>query len=394
MQNRELIIFTSTANKFDNLLSINNYHIYYDIFHFFNYTEGLNILNQSVKNYFNLLIEIIESLDNEAKYSDVYIKNLQEQIIIHMKDTSKNDIYFKKKQIQFQLRIMNILNKFQKDNKDDLFAIYKTARQFNYLDIFYVMIEKLLFFSCKLKNETDTKKLKYNVKYSISFFNDTLIKISFDIMDVLYSLQDCFNDIEEIKIMNEFVRKNNLPNILYNLHSSNYKSISKKSADVYNIINHQINFNNELHNKEQTIERMRNFTNGLFDNLNNWENIAICGGSVFNCCRKNITEHPPNSDIDIFLYGPDMKNTLKRLLEYLDNEIRNKFGKAVNIYYGRDRSLFHILIENIKPSIQIVCNNSSNTISDVLTKFDLSHIKLAFSNNEIYATGDAVISLY
>lgn len=139
-------------------------------------------------------------------------------------------------------------------------------------------------------------------------------------------------------------------------------------------------------------KRFHSYTNGLFlkspnpefsGQEFNWTGICVAGGSAL----KLITPWTTNSelrssDIDVFVAGEtfhDRSTAFKRALSWFEGS---------NVYFSVRGSVVTIFYKNMPRKIQLI-SISERTPFDVISRFDFSHVAVAFVGNAWIWTPEA-----
>jgi hypothetical protein len=136
------------------------------------------------------------------------------------------------------------------------------------------------------------------------------------------------------------------------------------------------------------ISRLKLFTeNMLCDiNLKEFNNVAIAGGCLSLILSRSYVDFNkyPNSDIDLFVWGPESETTINKLLIQLhrsNNMLVFKRGRIVTI-----------LVRYKQRNIQII-NSPLNSLQEILEDFDYSISRVAFNGELFLCTQDYLLSL-
>jgi len=136
---------------------------------------------------------------------------------------------------------------------------------------------------------------------------------------------------------------------------------------------------------QQFLRNFQHFTGGIFDKSPNpeidsfqqfdWSGVCIAGGSGLQMMEEPYLPKR-SSDIDLFIYGPNAKQSSKKI-QYLLN-----WFSSPKTYFGVIGSVISVYIVDYPRVIQIVCSNDS-CIYDIISRFDLSHIQWAISKSTL-----------
>ena len=145
---------------------------------------------------------------------------------------------------------------------------------------------------------------------------------------------------------------------------------------------------------------LEKFSNNLF-HINGliqyfpFTNACIAGGSLNLLLDKGIKDIDKNvamihSDIDIYIYGT---SNPRKVVEGIIGYIYSRFQDE-NMYVGFKGSVIYIWSNKIGRIVQLcIMSSKYNTICDIISDFDLDHIKVAYDGNYIYYKKDAIKSM-
>lgn len=126
-----------------------------------------------------------------------------------------------------------------------------------------------------------------------------------------------------------------------------------------------------------------------------WNKVVLAGGLIEWVLTNPSERIPASSDIDIFVVGEgeSIVNTLNVLLQYF-NVPRTPDGRK-NRYISTKGgySVFEVRIMGYQRPIQIILSTNSINAYDVISRFDLSNIRLCYYNGHFYGTPDSITTL-
>lgn len=122
----------------------------------------------------------------------------------------------------------------------------------------------------------------------------------------------------------------------------------------------------------------------LYDYIKSNPNICIAGGyPTLMHYNKNLADYP-DSDIDIFVIGPDSVENAKGLLHFINKNYKAKFVKG--------DAVIDIKIKNYERPLQVIVTQYQN-INELLYTFDTDYNKCALYLGDTYITFDAKYSV-
>lgn len=152
---------------------------------------------------------------------------------------------------------------------------------------------------------------------------------------------------------------------------------------------------------ETAQERFHNFTFGLLDKPLNesdvefpYNNVVIAGGSISKILNAAYDiKKARQSDVDIFIYANTHDERTRVFSELLDwfKSYNVEFG-TTRTYYAVRGSVVTIYIKDIERKFQIISANAT-TVSDVIGRFDMTHIQWCFQNGKYFGTPGACKAL-
>lgn len=117
-----------------------------------------------------------------------------------------------------------------------------------------------------------------------------------------------------------------------------------------------------------------------------FSNIVIAGGLISAIMEKDFekkTDIYANSDIDIFVYGLNQSNTLKKIQQLYDC-IQEKYNYEEISFTYPASMVVTILIPNVRP-IQIV-GTEKKTDMELISDFDLTHCQIGYGSSGLIYT--------
>lgn len=121
-----------------------------------------------------------------------------------------------------------------------------------------------------------------------------------------------------------------------------------------------------------------------------WENVAIAGGCISKIIGADYDKkNARQSDFDIFPFGRTFEErsaVFNKLIDYF----RDSFGARA--YYAINASVVSIYIKGINRKFQIISSNATSVWS-VISKFDMTHVQIAYWNGRFYCTPLAAIAM-
>ncbi len=127
---------------------------------------------------------------------------------------------------------------------------------------------------------------------------------------------------------------------------------------------------------------------------------AVIAGGIVNLATDItldiFSQHFNKSDIDIFVFGPDKQETVKRILSMFTYMVPPDM--CINImgptYVGVRGSVVYIWSHGLSRLIQIVIMDEKHqTVEDVLNNFDMTHIMCAFDGTDFIVRGSMLETL-
>lgn len=193
-------------------------------------------------------------------------------------------------------------------------------------------------------------------------------------------LENIFNFLNNEDLLTLIKSDENIKNFLL-LKIFRYKKLDINPKYLtYNIYKEIKNIDKNICNYKMFEERWNIFTFNILKDID-WEDIIVAGGSmniILN--EENKIEDNKNSDIDIFIYGNDLKKKIRKfiyLLHYFDK-------LKLQIKYIHRDNIIELLIKNYR-KIQIIFTFFENP-NDIIYSFDLSHVQIFYDGKNIYAT--------
>jgi hypothetical protein len=342
---------------------------------------GMTDIDKINDTYYNDFLTTIKDLIASKE-----ITHIVENLVIGL--NSNKQITINSKKMLYDIRRFKLIKEYLINIMD----IYDYSKHNDKLDEFYNLLS-IIYLSCKDTHHT-TEYLTVDI-----FASNHKLPI-FDINTVVLNIQNNAISFDEITLLNKFVKSNGLDELIISIYDTKYGLTQQIPNGVTYVKNRQmietpkLDFTNNIviHDRTKFNSRFKEFTLGIFDELDDWTNITIAGGSIHNIISSFLVDFTKHSDVDIFIAGKDTsecRNTTLRILCYLDNQFKKHNYK---VYYGVIRSVISIFVENHQRTFQIICNGAKS-MSELITNFDFDHIKLAYTNNNVYGTYDAIVAL-
>lgn len=333
---------------------IDQMHEYQEIINFFGFKKSKQFYDDALERYYYLFNE--RTTDGEKE--DTYIEStFTESCSIHI-PVNHNLLNNINKDITALKQIM-ILNNFY----PNVYSIYKAYSE--HIHMFKNIVEKIN----KLKS-------KYN-NYKSYLFNIPIENYVISTTDIP-SIP--INELYDLYMCNAITLESDLLK-LYDFDNSLYY---EKQQNVMSTIANPI----EIQNNKKSLLPKDNIVNYFnqypFKNFD-WTDVCAAGGFIFGMTYGLNTALFPESDIDLFIYGHNQKNTTERVLEYF----KKMWGNKLHII---KKGLVYTLISTeFERDIQIV-PTTVYSVRDVIACFDLDYVKVCYNGSEVYCLPNTLIS--
>jgi hypothetical protein len=171
-------------------------------------------------------------------------------------------------------------------------------------------------------------------------------------------------------------------NLSNNTDSSNKDIESKIDRRDVRLYEPNVQLSAQSYN-ERMIDCLNKIKNDLFDPLTfqHWNNVAICGGYVLDLLYNTTS----SSDIDIYIYNTKSQTLVNTIADKITSLIKG------DILY-ETKGVLTLRGSNGK-HVQIINTSNRNTLSDILTNFDLSICRVCFDGYQILAMPDSLSEL-
>ena len=288
--------------------------------------------------------------------------------------------------------IMSTVRQYYNMSKflSEIGPIYDFCKANNSTDIFYDILTNT-YSRCKDATKTtdticDIMKPNSNFRYP-----------KMDIKNIINILIPLLTSLDELTALHNFQTKNNIDEDLIDLYQLKFALKVKPHDNILKLSNTDVlrdtpdlSHDDAIVPQEKFRRNFNTFTLGIFDELSDWTNIYISGGSLHNMISARLRKLFVTSDIDIFVTGADLiekKATIARLLKYLGTQLQKRGSKA---YFCIKETVITIFTD--EKIFQIHCSAYA-TISQVLSNFDHGYVKMEYGNGNVLSTYSAILSL-